>query len=106
MILTNALEQQIVTTLCDSLRPKAIWLFGSQAQGKAQDEGSDVDLCIVVEDGLDIYLETIKAYKALRALHVPKDLVVRSQEGFQTRSEWTNSLESEIRKTGKLLFAA
>lgn len=107
MILTEEQRDDVVRRLRSGLDPRAVYLFGSQASGKADSETSDVDLCVVVADGIDdVYRQTVDAYRSLRGLPFSKDIVVRREADFHERSQWLNSLECEIRKTGKLIFGA
>ena len=46
---SSAILEEIVDRLARGLQPDRIYLFGSQARGQA-DEGSDIDLLIVVPD--------------------------------------------------------
>ena len=105
MILDQEQSKNIVERLKNELNPLKIFLFGSQAQGGASSETSDVDLCVIVpDDGEQSYRKTVRAYKSLRDLKIPKDIVVRHQSQFEERSHWLNSLENEISRTGSLIY--
>lgn len=106
MILTPSQSKSIVDRLRTELNPIKIYLFGSQATGRATEDASDIDLCIVVQDdGEHPIKKAVRAYRSLRGLGVPKDILVRSQSQFEERAHWINSLEKEVVETGKLLYA-
>lgn len=106
MILTPSQSKSIVDRLRAELNPIKIYLFGSQATGLANEDASDIDLCIVVpDDGEHPIQKAARAYRSLRGLGMPKDILVRSQSQFEERVQWINSMEKEVMETGRLLFA-
>lgn len=107
MILDPEQSKNIVDRLRRELNPLKIILFGSQSRGNATSQESDVDLCVVVPDDTEhSYKKAVRAYKSLRGLRIPKDIIVRHQSKFEERSHWLNSLEGEISRTGSLLYSA
>ena len=105
MILNTEQSQNIVTQLRDELNPIRIYLFGSQANGTASEDGSDIDLCIVVPDDSEhVFKKATRAYRALRNFKFPKDILVRHKTRFEERSTWVNSLEREIAERGTVLY--
>jgi predicted nucleotidyltransferase len=105
MILGEKQTEEIVNRLQAALAPTTIYLFGSQASGKAVERGSDVDLCIVVpDDAEDTYRKTVRAYRCLRDLGFPKDVIVRHQTNFETKANWVNSIEREILTAGRIIY--
>lgn len=106
MILSSEQAQTIVERLKESLDPLWIYLFGSQANGTASGEDSDIDLLVVVrDDGESPLKKSARAYKCLRDMKVPKDIIVRHQSLFEERSRWLNSLEREILEQGTILYS-
>ena len=96
---------KIVTTIANAVKPKKIILFGSYANGKANDE-SDLDLLVVVDK------TDIPKYKRARAIRkhlwgmtdIPKDIVVYTQKEID---EWVgvqSSFISDILKYGQVLY--
>lgn len=105
MILERQQTEEVVRRLRGALRPRAIYLFGSQATGAATEDESDVDLCIVVhDDDEDVYQKSVRAYRVLRDLDFPKDLIVRHESSFKERATWLNSIEREVATSGKLIY--
>lgn len=88
------------------LDPDTIYLFGSSASGAAVEGESDVDLCVVVpDDGENSYRKAVKAYRSLRDIPFPKDIIVRHRKKFQERASWTSSIEREILQKGLVLYS-
>lgn len=104
MILKEEQAKEIVNRPRATLQPRAVYVFGSQASGAAK-SGSDVDLCVIVpDDDESSYRKTVKAYRCLRDLVFPKDVIVRHQTTFETRSRWRRSIEREVLRSGKLIY--
>jgi predicted nucleotidyltransferase len=106
MILAEDQITELVGLLRKDLRLEAIYLFGSQADGRAKAKGSDVDLCLIVPDEEEPYRQTVEAYRALRELPFPKDIIVRRRGRFNQRSNWQSSLEREVKEKGRLIYLA
>lgn len=105
MILHAEQSEEIVRRLKDELSPEEIYLFGSQAKGTAIEDQSDVDLCIIVADDEEpVYHKTVRAYRSLRGLGLPKDIIVRHRSSFAERTRWTSSVEHEIAQTGRRIY--
>lgn len=104
MIVQKKQLQEAINLLQDRLKPEAIYLFGSQASGRATLEKGDVDLCVIVADDKDPYRETVDAYESLKTMPFPKDIIVRRKIRFEKRSAWPSTLEHEVRQTGRMLF--
>ncbi|MEX2600144.1 MAG: nucleotidyltransferase domain-containing protein [Balneolaceae bacterium] len=105
MILEDKQTKEIVSRLQTELEPTVIYLFGSQVNGRAVERGSDVDLCVVVaDDDEDTYRKTVRAYRCLRDLRFPKDVIVRHQTNFDKKSHWLSSVEHEVTKTGRMIY--
>lgn len=97
---------EIVRRLREAFAPSAIYLFGSYAYGTPQSH-SDLDLLVVVEDSrLNPYQRDGLAYRALRGIGVPKDVLVYTRQEFETRSELPVSFERTVRERGRVLYAA
>jgi predicted nucleotidyltransferase len=95
---------RIVERLRNELDPLKNYLFGSQASGTASEEDSDIDICIVVPDDSEhAFKKSVRAYKSLRDLKLPKDILVRHKSRFEERATWLNSLEREIAERGTVL---
>jgi predicted nucleotidyltransferase len=96
---------EIVTKIANAIKPKKIILFGSYANGKA-DEESDLDLLVVVDN------TDLPKYKRARAIRkhlwgitdIPKDIVVYTEKEI---NEWVgvqSSFISNIVTYGQVLY--
>ena len=65
---------ELVQRLVEALHPDRIILFGSRARGDHRPD-SDVDLLIIGESVEPRHRRVIRAYRALRGLGLPKDIL-------------------------------
>jgi len=79
-----------------------IYLFGSHAYG-VPDEGSDIDLLVVIDDSMDVFKIAFIIQKGLVNRVVPLDVLVNRISDFSNASEGT-TLQSHIQKEGVLLY--
>ena len=73
----DKIDQNLLDAIFDwlvkAIDPLKIILFGSHAYGNP-DNKSDLDLCIVVEDGNSSYKTQVTAYQALTGILIPFDI--------------------------------
>ena len=79
-----------------------IYLFGSHADGVPND-GSDIDLLVVIDDSLDVVNTAFIIQKGLANRAVPLDVLVNRESDFSNASSGT-TLQSHIQKEGVLLY--
>ncbi len=86
------------------LAPQKIYLFGSFANGTADDD-SDYDFYIVVKDGTENLMDlTAEAYKAIRDVRSRAvDIIIGTESRFENRKH-RNGLENEVASKGVLLY--
>ncbi len=91
--------------IVEKANPKRIILFGSRARGEAHMD-SDLDLLIIVPDGLS----SIEARRAIgRALISPDasyDLIVYTESEYDKKKGEGWSIFDEIDRDGKVIYAA
>ena len=98
------LIEEITKRLVQGLHPEKIILFGSHAYGKPTKE-SDIDLCVVVSDSKEPrYRRARKAYRYLRGLTAPIELIVLTSKEFHQGTIVTTSLINRIIHGGKVLY--
>ena len=98
--------RQITERLQEALSPVAIYLYGSCAYG-TPGAGSDLDLLVIVaESSLDPYSRDAIAYRALRGLGMPKDVLVYTRSEFEERAALPVSFERTVKTKGKLIYVA
>jgi predicted nucleotidyltransferase len=79
-----------------------VYLFGSHAYGIPND-GSDIDLLVVIDDSLDVVKTAFMIQKGLANRVVPLDVLVNRKSDFNSASEGI-TLQSHIQKEGLLLY--
>ena len=90
--------------LVSQLSPMKIYLFGSFAEGTA-DEGSDVDLYIIVKDDTENLVDlTAEAYKSIRNVRSRAvDIIIGTESRFESRKNRAG-LENDVLNKGVLLY--
>ena len=96
---------QAVERLVGALRPKAIYLFGSQARGEAGPD-SDFDLMIVVPGNDRTRTDPGRPYEILRGTGLAIDALLLSEERFEHRLHVRASLPATVADEGRVLYAA
>ena len=96
--------EQIKDRLVRQLSPMKIYLFGSFAEGTAND-GSDVDIYIIVKDDAENLVDlTADAYKSIRSVRSRAvDIVIGTESGFEKRKHRAG-IENEVMNKGVLLY--
>ena len=101
---TDSLLDVIVERLVDEFHPDSIVLFGSRAWGEP-DEESDVDLFVVVpKSDQPPYRRATRAYRSLRDIGVPVDVIVNTRDEVARNKEVTTSLVHKVFTQGKVLY--
>lgn len=95
--------QQVVARVVAAARPSRIILFGSYGRGEA-DEGSDLDLMVVLPVVTDQYAEMIRLHKAVGSVGVGVDLLVYSDAEYDRRSRVPGTVLYWARKVGQQLY--
>ena len=102
--ISTKLLNEITKRLAESIQPERIYLFGSHAAGKADDD-SDVDLLIVVPDtNQSCHDLALKGRANMRDLIIPMDLVVCTHSEIE---KWKNvkcTLIYTVMRKGKLIY--
>ena len=97
---------EIVRRLRAAFSPITIYFFGSYAYG-TPNRHSDLDFLVVIDDSpLTPYKRDALAYRALRGIGVPKDVLVYTRQEFEERSARPVSFERTIKAKGRILYAA
>ena len=80
-------------------------MFGSYAWG-TPNEDSDLDILVVVKGfRKDRYKHTVEGFRVLRNLDFAKDLLVLTQEEFETHAKNPQRLHHKIKNQGKRIYA-
>ncbi|OGO43414.1 MAG: DNA polymerase III subunit beta [Chloroflexi bacterium RBG_16_57_9] len=90
--------------LVAEFQPEQIILFGSHAWG-TPDEDSDVDLLVIVtESDAPPAQRATRAYRTLREMLVPLDVLVKTRAEVERFRHVHASLECEILELGRVLY--
>ena len=101
---TSQRLKEITRRLVAEFAPERIILFGSHAWGHP-DENSDVDLLVVVsESNLPPPQRAARAYRCLREVPVPLDILVRTREEVERTRHLPASLMHEVLERGRVLY--
>lgn len=96
--------REIVSRLVKGLKAEKIYLFGSQAEGRAV-SGSDYDLLVVVpESDIPRHQREALSYDLLWGLTTPVDVIVLTREEFHRKIQVKTSLPSIAQSKGILLY--
>ncbi len=94
----------IIREASEKFQIEKIYLFGSHANGSA-DEESDIDLCIISSDPrrkIDILRDLRKAL--IGKIHHSLDILVYSPLDFAERATSMNSIERDILTQGIMIY--
>jgi len=102
--ISENLLHEITQRLVAELKPEKVILFGSHAWGKPTDD-SDLDLLVIVPESNEPPTKrATRAYRSLRGVMVPMDILVHTHAEVQRHSRVYASLISEILERGKVLY--
>ena len=104
MITTKTIEE-VKKRLIDTYNPLEIYLFGSYAWGKP-DEESDLDLLIVVESFKNNrYQDLVLGHKALMDMSLSKDILLFNKKEFELKSKDISEFCYKVKNLGKKIYA-
>jgi predicted nucleotidyltransferase len=102
--ISKELLDEIINRLANSLHPDKIILFGSHAYGEPTD-ASDIDLLVVVaESDEPRHHRAQKAYRCLRGLTAPTELIVLTQQEIRRATTVPASFINKVLQRGKVLY--
>jgi len=96
---------EIVRRLVMQLAPRAVYLFGSQLYGTPHPD-SDIDIMVLVDDQPVTIEHHERGYEALRGVGLPVELHICSTERFNVWGQVVGTLQREVQRKGRLLYAA
>jgi predicted nucleotidyltransferase len=103
-MITEALKNEIVEKISSTTNPLKIYLFGSYAYGTPNAD-SDIDLAVIVKDVQSKHKESVKLYKLLMGIRLPKDIIVTTLEEFDFYKNEPGSVFKTINEKGIVLYA-
>jgi predicted nucleotidyltransferase len=102
-MVSQATISEAVRRIVEGFHPERVILFGSQARGDAHPR-SDIDLLVLVDDGVDIWDVNCKIYGRIAGIGVPVDVVVMNVAYFERYKELIGTVAGPAHKEGKVLY--
>ncbi len=103
--LTADLEREIVARILSAAQPARIVLFGSAAT-ETMEQGSDVDLLVLEDNGANPREEAVRIREALSGLGLAFDVVVMPLERFEETKNVIGGIAHPAHKYGRVLYEA
>lgn len=95
---------EITHRLVNELNPDKIFLFGSQVWGRPG-EDSDIDLLVIVPQSNETPTKrATRAYRSLRGVRAPIDVLVHTRAEVERGQRVYASLISEVLERGRVLY--
>lgn len=105
MIVTDEQLAELVKRIVEAVEPARIILFGSTARGEAG-RYSDVDVLVVVGEGVHRRKSTQRIYRRLLGFGIPVDVVVATSSDLEKYSDSPGLVYREAIREGRELYAA
>ncbi len=104
LVSIDQLILEIVDRLVKEFNPENIFLFGSHVWGTPNSD-SDLDLLVIVSDSdISSSKRSSIAYRCLRDINYPLDILVKTRKEIEKFSQVSFSLEHQILLKGKCLY--
>ncbi|MBX9831308.1 nucleotidyltransferase domain-containing protein [Candidatus Babeliales bacterium] len=104
-MITPEIIEEVKKRLIEVYDPLTIYLFGSYAWGTPT-EDSDLDLLVIIKDSTEKpQARPYAGMKALWGLNISKDLLIYTQEEFDSRTSDYTTLPYVVKKSGKVIYA-
>ena len=104
-IATPEILDRLVRTIVATVQPRRIILFGSAARGQTTPH-SDLDVLVVMPDGVHRRRMAQRLYRALAGLGAPKDIVVVTESDVARFAGEPSLVIFPALKEGKELYSA
>jgi len=99
------LLDEVVKRIVEVAQPLRIILFGSAAKGRMGPD-SDLDIIVVVRDGVHRRRTAQAIYRSLSGLGVPKDIVVVTESDIEAHANNPSLVIYPALREGKELYRA
>ena len=96
---------ELVLRIVETAQPRRIILFGSAALGK-MDRDSDIDVLIVMPDGVHRRKTAQTVYRSLRDLGIAKDIVVVTETDIREHHDNRSLVIYPALQEGKEIYSA
>ncbi len=102
---TSEILDRIKSVILQNITPRKIVLFGSAARGDMSKQ-SDIDLLIIVPDGIDKVKAAWTIYPLLSDLGIGVDLVFAHEQEIAQKSDDRNLIYYSALQDGREIYAA
>jgi len=96
---------EMVRRIVAEAQPRRIVLFGSAARGDLRPD-SDIDLLVIVADGVHRRRTAQQLYRALRGIGVPYDIVVATEGALERHGDVPGYVYRRALAEGRDVYAA
>jgi predicted nucleotidyltransferase len=93
----------VINRIAANINPDKIYLFGSYANGQANDD-SDIDLLVVKDTSEPKYKRSIELQRLLIGSKLPVDILVYTNEEFEKEKSVKYSFVNSAIKGAKLMY--
>lgn len=101
----NQLLDELVARVVNTVHPRRIVLFGSAARGQMGPH-SDIDVLVIMPDGVHRRDTTRQIRRALHDLGHPKDIVVATEEDLRLYADEPSLVISAAIHEGREIYRA
>ena len=102
-VIDKGMLDRLVTRIVESVQPRRIILFGSAARGQMGSH-SDLDLLVVMRDGVHRRKTAQRLYLELRGLGAAKDIVVVTESDVRQFADEPSLVIHPALKEGRELY--
>ena len=97
--------EELVRRIVDAVHPLRIILFGSAARGEMGPH-SDIDVMVVMPEGVDRIKTAGFIYTQLVGFGVPKDIIVATPGDLERYGHCRGTIHRDVVREGRDLYAA
>ena len=97
--------EQLVRRIIELVQPLRIILFGSAARGEMS-SGSDIDVLVVMPDGVHRRQTAQLLYRQIRGLGTPFDILVATPDDLDRHKDNIGLIYQSILREGREVYAA
>jgi len=105
MLPNSKVIESLVQKIVEAVHPLKIILFGSYARGKTDPE-SDIDVLVVMPEGVHCRRIAQLLYRQIRGLGVPFDILVTTPGALEKHKDNIGLIYRTVLKEGREIYAA
>ena len=102
---TPEVVEQLVRRIIELVHPLRIILFGSAARGKMESD-SDIDVLVVMPEGVHRRRTAQLLYRQIRGLGVPFDILVATPDDLERHKDNIGLIYQSILREGREVYVA